>query len=116
VQCCFETGRSFRALCYTADGQHLLAAGHSKSICIYSVEHQILCKKFDVTCNLSFDGTLVSASILGVEFSCLNCLRVFALVSQITKITSKMCVSECRLHSLMHIFKVIFVSLVASCS
>jgi len=55
-----ETDRSFRTLCYTADGQHLLAAGHSKNICIYSVEHQILCKKFEITCNLSFDGTLVS--------------------------------------------------------
>ena len=52
--------RSFRTLCYTADGQHLLAAGQSKNICIYSVEHQILCKKFEITCNLSFDGTLVS--------------------------------------------------------
>jgi len=51
-------GKSFHALCYTADGKHVLAAGHSKNICIYSTEHQILCKKFEITCNLSLDGTV----------------------------------------------------------
>jgi len=60
--CIVDTDRSFRTLCYPADGQHLLAAGQSKNLCIYSVEHQILCKKFEITCNRSFDGTLVSSS------------------------------------------------------
>jgi periodic tryptophan protein 2 len=50
-------GKAFLTLCYTADGKHLLAGGRSKNIAIYSVEHQLLCKMFEVTCNLSFDGT-----------------------------------------------------------
>ena len=49
--------KAFNTLCYTADGKCLLAGGQSKFICIYSVAEQILLKKFEVTCNLSFDGT-----------------------------------------------------------
>lgn len=30
-------GKAFNTLCYTADGECLLAAGHSKNICIYQV-------------------------------------------------------------------------------
>ena len=66
--CHFSIARCFRTLCYTADGQHILAAGQSKNICIYSVEHQVLCKKFEITCNRSFDGTMVSTSSVYVSF------------------------------------------------
>ena len=31
-------GKAFKTLCYTADGQCLLAAGQSKNICIYQVK------------------------------------------------------------------------------
>ncbi|KAK2164936.1 hypothetical protein LSH36_57g02051 [Paralvinella palmiformis] len=50
-------GKAFTTLCYTADGSCVLAAGHSKNVCIFSVADQLLIKKFQITCNLSFDGT-----------------------------------------------------------
>ncbi|ELU01708.1 hypothetical protein CAPTEDRAFT_223834 [Capitella teleta] len=50
--------KAYTSLCYTADGQCILAGGKSKNICIYSVKDQMLLKKFEITCNLSFDGTL----------------------------------------------------------
>ena len=35
-------GKAFTTVCYTADGQCLLAGGQSKNICIYQVFHQAL--------------------------------------------------------------------------
>ncbi|KAM6945818.1 PWP2 small subunit processome component [Aplochiton taeniatus] len=49
-------GKSFTSLCYSADGESLLAGGQSKFICIYSIREQILLKKFEISCNLSFDA------------------------------------------------------------
>ncbi|XP_067139307.1 periodic tryptophan protein 2 homolog [Centruroides vittatus] len=46
----------FTTLCYTRDGNYLLAAGKSKNVCIYHVKEQILLKKFEITGNHSFDG------------------------------------------------------------
>ena len=65
---CSLLGRAFLTICYSADGKCLLAAGQSKSVCIYSVPDQLLIKKFDVSCNMSFDG---------MEASCSTC--IFAL-------------------------------------
>lgn len=49
-------GRKFQSIAYSADGDHLLAAGDSKYICLYSVPDRVLLKRFEVTCNLSLDG------------------------------------------------------------
>ncbi|XP_032218191.2 periodic tryptophan protein 2 homolog isoform X3 [Nematostella vectensis] len=49
-------GKCFTSLCYTADGENVLAGGRSKFVCIYNVEQQILLKRFQVSRNLSFDG------------------------------------------------------------
>ncbi|KAF7650631.1 hypothetical protein LDENG_00122740 [Lucifuga dentata] len=49
-------GKSFTSLCYSADGESILAGGQSKFVCIYNVKEQILTKKFEISCNLSFDG------------------------------------------------------------
>uniref|UniRef100_A0A3B5MZ74 Small-subunit processome Utp12 domain-containing protein n=1 Tax=Xiphophorus couchianus TaxID=32473 RepID=A0A3B5MZ74_9TELE len=49
-------GKSFTALCYSADGESILAGGHSKFVCIYNVKEQMLLKKFEISCNLSFDA------------------------------------------------------------
>ncbi|XP_067849509.1 PWP2 small subunit processome component [Heptranchias perlo] len=49
-------GRSFSTLCYSADGQSVLAGGHSKFVCIYNVKEQLLVKKFEISCNLSLDA------------------------------------------------------------
>ena len=46
----------FTALSYNADGQFILAGGHSKTICIYHVDQTLLIKKFEVTQNRSFDA------------------------------------------------------------
>lgn len=46
----------FTALSYNADGQFILAGGHSKTICIYHVAQTLLVKKFEVTQNRSFDA------------------------------------------------------------
>ncbi|XP_058152309.1 LOW QUALITY PROTEIN: periodic tryptophan protein 2 homolog [Dasypus novemcinctus] len=49
-------GKSFTTLCYSADGQSILAGGMSKFVCIYHVKEQILMKKFEISCNLSLDA------------------------------------------------------------
>ncbi|NWV00060.1 PWP2 protein, partial [Upupa epops] len=49
-------GKSFTTLCYSADGQSLLAGGLSKFVCIYNIKEQILVKKFEISCNYSLDA------------------------------------------------------------
>ena len=49
----------FTCLCYTVDGQNILAGGRSKFVCLYNVAQQVLLKKFQVSRNLSFDGMQV---------------------------------------------------------
>jgi len=48
--------KAFTTVCYTADGQCLLAGGQSKNICIYQVESKMLVKKFEITQNRSLDA------------------------------------------------------------
>lgn len=43
-------------MAYSADGQHLLAGGDSKYICLYSVPDKLLLKRFEITINLSLEG------------------------------------------------------------
>lgn len=52
--------RAFTTLCYSADGQSVLAGGRSKFVCIYHVGEQILRKKFEISHNLSLDAMEVS--------------------------------------------------------
>ncbi|XP_071445521.1 periodic tryptophan protein 2 homolog [Hetaerina americana] len=49
-------GKAFNSLCYSADGQCILAGGMSKNVCIYSVNESLLLKKFEITQNRSFDA------------------------------------------------------------
>ncbi|CAG5124103.1 unnamed protein product, partial [Candidula unifasciata] len=49
-------GKAFETMCYSADGECILAAGRSKHVCIYSVADQLLVKKFVISCNHSLDG------------------------------------------------------------
>ncbi|GIY83066.1 periodic tryptophan protein 2 homolog [Caerostris extrusa] len=48
--------QAFTTLCYSPDGECILAGGRSKYICIYSILAKVLVKKFEITCNLSFDA------------------------------------------------------------
>ena len=49
--------KTFTSICYTGDGQCVLAGGTSKWICLYDVETGGLINKFSVSENLSLDGT-----------------------------------------------------------
>ncbi|KXJ78961.1 hypothetical protein RP20_CCG002838 [Aedes albopictus] len=49
-------GRAFTSICYSADGECILAGGKSKYVCIYNVREAILLKKFQITQNRSLDG------------------------------------------------------------
>lgn len=53
------SGKSFNSLTYTADGRCILAGGNSKYIVLYDVQEGegILIKKFQISENLSLDGT-----------------------------------------------------------
>uniref|UniRef100_A0A9J7ZA71 Small-subunit processome Utp12 domain-containing protein n=1 Tax=Cyprinus carpio carpio TaxID=630221 RepID=A0A9J7ZA71_CYPCA len=49
-------GKSFTCLCYSADGESILAGGQSKFVCIYNIKEHVLMKKFEISCNLSLDA------------------------------------------------------------
>ena len=61
--------RSFTALCYSADGESVLAGGLSKFVCIYNIREQLLVKKFEISSNLSFDAMEVSRVLLQADLS-----------------------------------------------
>lgn len=52
------SSRYFTSVCYSADGQCILAGGNSKYVCIYEVSQRILLKKFQISFNRSLDGVL----------------------------------------------------------
>lgn len=63
--------RAFTTLCYSADGQSVLAGGMSKFVCLYHVREQILMKRFELSCNLSLDAMEVSSRagwLAGVKY------------------------------------------------
>ncbi|KAF9051423.1 WD40-repeat-containing domain protein [Panaeolus papilionaceus] len=53
------SGKSYNSLAYTADGRCLLAGGNSKYVALYDVREGegIMVKKFQISENLSLDGT-----------------------------------------------------------
>jgi len=53
-----SASRHFTSVCFSADGQSVLAGGNSKFICIYEVSQQMLLKKFQISHNRSLDGVL----------------------------------------------------------
>ncbi|KAF9971759.1 hypothetical protein BGZ73_005212 [Actinomortierella ambigua] len=53
-----SSGKHFNSLCYTADGTCIIGGGNSKYVCIYDIKATILVKKWQISKNLSFDGTL----------------------------------------------------------
>lgn len=52
-----SSGKCFNSICYTADGSSIIGGGNSKYICIYDIDTKVLVKKFQISCNLSLDGT-----------------------------------------------------------
>lgn len=53
-----SSGKSFNSLAYTADGACILAGGNSKYVALYDIKEGVLLKKFQISENLSLDGTL----------------------------------------------------------
>lgn len=51
------SGKSFTSLAYTADGSCIIAGGNSKYVVIYDVREGVMVKKFQISENLSLDGT-----------------------------------------------------------
>lgn len=52
-----SSAKSFNSLAYTADGSCLLAGGNSKYVVLYDVQDGVMVKKFQISENLSLDGT-----------------------------------------------------------
>ena len=48
--------KCFTSIAYTADGSCLLAGGRSKYICIYDVPSKILLRRYQTSCNRSYDA------------------------------------------------------------
>jgi len=55
--------RSFTTLCYSPNGDWILAGGQSKTIVIYDVHYHAFLMKFDITRNQSLDAMNVRAHI-----------------------------------------------------
>lgn len=51
------SGKAYNSLAYTADGRCLLAGGNSKYVVLYDVRDGVMMKKFQISENLSLDGT-----------------------------------------------------------
>lgn len=52
-----SSGKAFNSLSYTADGTCLIAGGNSKHVCLYDARDGVLLKRFEISQNLSLDGT-----------------------------------------------------------
>ncbi|CAG9859982.1 unnamed protein product [Phyllotreta striolata] len=48
--------KCFTSLCYSADGESLIAGGQSKNVCIYNVKEALIIKRFEITQNRSLDA------------------------------------------------------------
>lgn len=57
-----DSNKYFQCLCYSADGDYVLAGGKTKFVCLYEVKHRILLKRFSVTENRSWDGMVKKLS------------------------------------------------------
>ncbi|TFK49171.1 WD40 repeat-like protein [Heliocybe sulcata] len=51
------SGKSFNSLAWTADGRCILAGGSSKYVVLYDVQEGVMLKKYQISENLSLDGT-----------------------------------------------------------
>ncbi|KAJ3185825.1 hypothetical protein HDU85_001194 [Gaertneriomyces sp. JEL0708] len=51
-----SAGKHFTSLCFTADGQSVLAGGNSKYVCLYDISSRLLLNRYEISQNLSMDG------------------------------------------------------------
>jgi periodic tryptophan protein 2 len=60
-------GKCFTSMCYTADGECVIAGGRSKFVCIYSVESGLLLRKYQLSHNRSLEGVLDKLNTRGIK-------------------------------------------------
>lgn len=77
--------RAFNSVCYSANGQFVIAGGQSKNVCIYNVAEGILLKKFEITQNQSFDAVLVSSSQIIYSYYILNFQQFILIYEMLSK-------------------------------
>ena len=53
-----SSGKCFNSVCYSSDGQYIVAGGRSKYVCIYCLENRMLIKKYQLSQNRSLEGIL----------------------------------------------------------
>jgi periodic tryptophan protein 2 len=53
-----KRSKHFTTICYSSDGETLLAGGNSKYVCLYDIPNEILLRKFVISRNMALDGTL----------------------------------------------------------
>ncbi|KAK4051213.1 U3 snoRNP protein [Microbotryomycetes sp. JL201] len=52
-----SSGKAFTSMSYTSDGACIIAGGNSKYVCLYDARDGVLLKRFEISQNLSLDGT-----------------------------------------------------------
>mmetsp|Transcript_31292 Transcript_31292/g.50530 ORF Transcript_31292/g.50530 Transcript_31292/m.50530 type:complete len:872 (+) Transcript_31292:144-2759(+) len=52
------SNKHFNSLCYSADGQAVLAGGNSKHVCVYDAVEKVMLRRFVITKNRSVDGVV----------------------------------------------------------
>lgn len=52
------SGNYFTSVTYTADGSCIIAGGNSRHVCLYDVKEGVLLKRWEISQNLSLEGTL----------------------------------------------------------
>lgn len=53
-----ERSKFFTSICYSFDGQAIVAGGNNNSICLYDVSNEVLLRRFVVSRNMTLNGTL----------------------------------------------------------
>ena len=76
-------GKYFKSVCYSADGEFLIAAGQSKYVCIYSLRSKCLVRKYPLTQNLSLEGNAEFSIPSTLSHSLVRCLRVSESISYV---------------------------------
>ena len=60
-------GKYFTSVCYTIDGNCIIAGGTSRFICIYEVNQKLLIRKISATNNRTYDGIMTYSKLQQTE-------------------------------------------------
>ncbi len=54
-------------MCYSADGEYVIAGGNSRFVNLYNIRSRLLVKKYSLTSNRSLDGILMKLNTKGIK-------------------------------------------------